>query len=138
MEVSALTTNSYTAASLAETRAPVQSQRQAVSAVVLTQADVVTQTASEASGSAQSRAESVKAESQVNAQRAQAQERATALNAEDRPAVGRIRFEIDDGTNVTKFFDTKDVLIYQVPPEGNIYLVRAQEAASQDQVETSA
>lgn len=61
-----------------------------------------------------------------------------ASTEESRPSVGRIRFEVDDGTRVTKFFDTKDVLIYQVPPEGNLYLVRLREDASPDQVETSA
>jgi hypothetical protein len=53
-------------------------------------------------------------------------------------AIGRIRFETDEGTRVAKFFDTKDVLIYQVPPKGAILLVRAQETTVQDQVETSA
>ena len=58
---------------------------------------------------------------------------------EDEPASpGRIRFEMDDGTRVAKFFDTKDVLIYQAPPEGSIYLVRLREQAAQGQVETSA
>jgi hypothetical protein len=32
----------------------------------------------------------------------------------------------------------KDILIYQVPPEGVVYLVRMQEESGQDQVETSA
>lgn len=55
-----------------------------------------------------------------------------------RPAVGRIRFEMQDSTRVAQFFNTKDVLIYQVPPQGNLYLIKSQEASSQDQVETSA
>lgn len=53
-------------------------------------------------------------------------------------SLGRIRFEMEDGTRVAKFFDTKDVLIYQVPPEGSIYLVRLREQAVQNQVETRA
>lgn len=52
--------------------------------------------------------------------------------------VGRVRFELEEGTRVAKFFDTKDVLIYQVPPEGRIYLVKARETSAKDQVETSA
>lgn len=58
--------------------------------------------------------------------------------ADERPSVGRVRFETEEGTRVTKFFDTKDILIYQVPPEGVVYLVRMQEESPQDQVETSA
>ena len=54
------------------------------------------------------------------------------------PSVGRIRFEMQDGTNITKFFNPKDVLIYQVPPEGRLYLIKAQETADKDQIETSA
>ncbi|MBS4096787.1 MAG: hypothetical protein KGZ83_08140 [Sulfuricella sp.] len=54
------------------------------------------------------------------------------------PSVGRIRFEMQDSTRVAQFFNTKDVLIYQVPPQGNLYLIKSQEASSQDQVETSA
>ncbi len=70
--------------------------------------------------------------------KAEAREAATSTPNEAPPSVGRIRFELDDGTRVAKFFDTKDVLIYQVPPEGTIYLVRVQETAEQDQIETSA
>lgn len=53
-------------------------------------------------------------------------------------SVGRIRFELEEGTRIAKFFDTKDVLIYQVPPEGRVYLIRVQEQSGQDQIETSA
>lgn len=71
---------------------------------------------------------------------AQAREKSLAQPAatEAQPAVGRIRFEVDDGTRVAKFFDTKDVLIYQVPPEGTLYLVRLREESGQEQVETTA
>ncbi|MEW6678361.1 MAG: hypothetical protein AB1421_10610 [Pseudomonadota bacterium] len=69
----------------------------------------------------------------------ESQERAsTARGNESGATVGRIRFELEDGTRIAKFFDTKDVLIYQVPPEGRIYLVKSEEASVQDQVETSA
>lgn len=53
-------------------------------------------------------------------------------------ALGPVRFEVEEGTRVAKFFDTKDFLIYQVPPEGQIYLVRAQETAAHDRVDTEA
>lgn len=70
---------------------------------------------------------------------AQSEERqAASRNALETATVGRIRFELEDGTRVAKFFDTKDVLIYQVPPEGRIFLVKTEEASGQDQVETSA
>lgn len=76
---------------------------------------------------------------QAAQQRKAAEKEATSTNANETPSsVGRIRFELDDGTRVAKFFDTKDVLIYQVPPEGNLYLVRVQETDGQDQIETSA
>jgi len=52
--------------------------------------------------------------------------------------VGRIRFELEDGTRVAKFFDTKDVLIYQVPPEGRLYLVKSEESSVQDKLQDSA
>lgn len=61
-----------------------------------------------------------------------------ATNPETPASVGRIRFELDEGTRIAKFFDTKDVLIYQVPPEGRVYLIRVQEQSGQDQIETSA
>jgi len=67
-----------------------------------------------------------------------AKEAARSPSTEAPPSIGRIRFELEDGTRVARFFDTKDILIYQVPPEGTIYLVRLQEAADQDQIETSA
>ena len=67
------------------------------------------------------------------------EKRSTETVGSETPAsVGRIRFELEEGTHIAKFFDTKDVLIYQVPPEGKIFLVRAQEATGQDQIETSA
>jgi hypothetical protein len=72
-------------------------------------------------------------------QKKEDQEQAPATQGNESAAtVGRIRFELEDGTRIAKFFDTKDVLIYQVPPEGRIYLVKSEEASVQDQVETSA
>lgn len=51
---------------------------------------------------------------------------------------GSIRFEIEEGTRVTQYFDTRDVLIYQVPPEGRVYLIKSEEASAQDQVREQA
>ena len=42
---------------------------------------------------------------------------------------GSIQFEHEDGTRIMKVMDSKDVLIYQVPPKGELMLVRAEEAA---------
>ena len=73
-----------------------------------------------------------------NELQAREEKQSSSANQESSPAVGRIRFELLEGTRVAKFFDTKDVLIYQVPPKGRIYLVQAQEQPAQVQVETSA
>lgn len=82
---------------------------------------------------------SPEAAKQAIASRKTAENQSTNATAnESPPSVGRIRFELDDGTRVAKFFDTKDILIYQVPPEGSLYLVRIQETDTQDQIETSA
>ncbi len=40
---------------------------------------------------------------------------------------GSIEFEHDEGTRVMKVLDSKDVLIYQVPPKGELTLIRASE-----------
>ncbi len=56
-----------------------------------------------------------------------------------RRAVGEIRFEYeDDNQRVMRLYDSKDVLIYQVPPKGELFLVRAQEKAAESRLETSA
>jgi len=45
---------------------------------------------------------------------------------------GSIQFEQEDGTRIMKVLDSKDVLIYQVPPKGRLVLIHAeQEAATQ-------
>lgn len=67
-------------------------------------------------------------------------ERATTLVSSSQPtrALGPVRFEQEDGTRIAKFFNPKDVLIYQVPPEGRLFLIKTGEASSQDQIQTSA
>lgn len=51
---------------------------------------------------------------------------------------GSVRFETDEGTRVMKVMDSKDVLIYQVPPKGALTLIQQAEADAARQVLTSA
>ncbi len=51
---------------------------------------------------------------------------------------GGIKLDVEDGHRVLKVFDSKDVLIYQLPPKGALMLITAQEQAQQSQVRTSA
>jgi hypothetical protein len=51
---------------------------------------------------------------------------------------GSIKLDVEDGDRVLKVFDSKDVLIYQLPPKGALMLIKAQENAQQSQVQTSA
>lgn len=74
--------------------------------------------------------------------RQEAEARAEALRAaretlNERPAPtvttgGSIEFEQDEGTRVMKVLDSKDVLIYQVPPKGQLTLIKAEEAAARE------
>jgi len=65
----------------------------------------------------------------VAAQRAQPQEVT---------AGGSIKLDVEDGNRVLRVFDSKDVLIYQLPPKGALMLIKAQENEQQSQVQTSA
>lgn len=47
------------------------------------------------------------------------------------PSGGEILFEDQEGTRVMKVLDSKDVLIYQVPPKGELTLIRAAESDAQ-------
>lgn len=47
---------------------------------------------------------------------------------------GSIEFEHDEGTRVMKVLDSKDVLIYQVPPKGELTLIRASEAEAKQAI----
>lgn len=53
-------------------------------------------------------------------------------------AGGSIKLDVEDGDRVLKVFDSKDVLIYQLPPKGALMLIKAQEQEQQSQVKTSA
>lgn len=132
MEVPALNAVIIAPQQVAGQRAPASSQR--VNGVAAQQGDPAQGQQATAATTSQAQL------ARQAAQREKAQEarNVESGNEEPRPASGRIRFEMEEGTRVAKFFNTKDVLIYQVPPEGTIYLVRLQEESSQDQVETSA
>ncbi len=64
-------------------------------------------------------------------------QRAQALQAAA-PAGGKIKLDVEDGNRVLQVYDSKDVLIYQLPPKGALMLIKAQENAQQSQVQTSA
>lgn len=74
-----------------------------------------------------------------NQQTAQASE-AQSLQKQEIPIStgGSIKLEVEDGDSVLKVFDSKDVLIYQLPPKGELMLIKAQEIAQKSQVQTSA
>ncbi len=74
-----------------------------------------------------------------NQQAAQASEARRAQQQEIPVAAGgSIKFDVEDGNRVLKVFDSKDVLIYQLPPKGALMLIKAQENADKSQVQTSA
>lgn len=50
----------------------------------------------------------------------------------------RIQFKDSEGTRVMEVYDSKNVLIYQVPPKGLLTLIHSQEHHPSPQVETSA
>jgi uncharacterized FlaG/YvyC family protein len=51
---------------------------------------------------------------------------------------GKIKLDVEDGNRVLQVYDSKDILIYQLPPKGALMLIKAQENAQQSQVQTSA
>lgn len=53
-------------------------------------------------------------------------------------ASGSIKMDVEDGNRVLQVFDSKDVLIYQLPPKGALMLIKTQEHMQQPQVQTSA
>ena len=132
MEISALATVQPLPPRGEGVRAPAPTQAPADVTSVASNPQQLQTTASPSGANAQEANQPVE---QKNAQGARATQKA---GTDAQPALGRIRFEVQDGTRIAKFFDTKDVLIYQVPPEGKIYLVKVQAVAHKDQVETSA
>ncbi len=65
-----------------------------------------------------------------------------AIAASERDAAlatsGGVKMDVEDGHRVLKVFDSKDILIYQLPPKGALMLISAQEQSQQSQVRTSA
>lgn len=51
---------------------------------------------------------------------------------------GNVEFDMENGQRVTKVFDNKNILIYQIPGKGTLQLIEAQESAQQRQVQTVA
>lgn len=66
----------------------------------------------------------------------------TRESRETRPAAAtpnaHIQFKDEEGTRVMEVYDSKNILIYQVPPKGVLMLIRGQESAPASQVETTA
>jgi len=62
----------------------------------------------------------------------------TRQSAEVTSSGGSIKMDVEDGNRVLQVYDSKDVLIYQLPPKGALMLIKAQEHAQQSQVQTSA
>ncbi len=139
MEIGATSSTSYIPLQLAEPRVARNVPRENVVAVDKNREDVRqrqtlpsnTDKPAEAqvAGGARSERESQEAAKAGEAQRVQ--EVAVA-------GAGSIKMDVEDGDRVLKVFDSKDVLIYQLPPKGALMLIRAQEHAQQSQVQTSA
>lgn len=49
-----------------------------------------------------------------------------------------VQFKDSEGTRVMEIYDSKNILIYQVPPKGLLTLIHNQENQSDPQIETSA
>jgi len=65
-------------------------------------------------------------------------DRAERLSTEASNIGGVVKLDLEEGKRVLKVFDSKDVLIYQLPPKGALLLIQSQESAQQPQVQTSA
>lgn len=72
--------------------------------------------------------------------RKEARENVEARQTEASPpsASPRIQFKDSEGTRVMEVYDSKNILIYQVPPKGMLALIHSQENQPSPQVETSA
>ncbi len=117
MEVSALPSPSFTHIALAEARAP----RIATESAPKAKAAVPREDMREA----MAQTASSQTETHQAIQQARQEEAIHAASG------GSIQFEQEEGTRVMKVLDSKDVLIYQVPPKGRLTLIKAEEAATQ-------
>ncbi|MDP1906622.1 MAG: hypothetical protein Q8M09_20680 [Pseudomonadota bacterium] len=50
----------------------------------------------------------------------------------------RVQFKDAEGTRVMEVYDSKNILVYQVPPKGVLMLIHSQENQAASQIETSA
>jgi biotin carboxyl carrier protein len=65
-------------------------------------------------------------------------ERAERMNADASNVGGVVKLDVEEGKRVLKVFDSKDVLIYQLPPKGSLLLIQSQESAQKPQVQAIA
>lgn len=67
-----------------------------------------------------------------------ARETPNAAKAQAAETKANIQFKDADGTQVMEVYDSKEVLIYQVPPKGVLMLIQAQESQEKSQIEAQA
>jgi len=65
-------------------------------------------------------------------------ERAELQKTDETNIGGGVQLDVEEGKRVLKVFDSKDILIYQLPPKGALQLIKSQDSAQQPQVQTSA
>lgn len=145
MEIGAASPSTYQPPQIADTR----SARNALREISGTQANTVPVRQEERSGQAanvenlNSRRTEQANQSRVAANK-QSERESRAESKEETSqgtqpvAAGHIKLDVEDGNRVLQVFDSKDVLIYQMPPKGTLMLIKAQENEQQSQVQTSA
>jgi len=116
MEITALTASNAALATAGEVRAPrAASERTAEDASVATRA---------------SRREAADRSLAARRESQRASQQALQAQAIEAASGGSIELEQDEQTRIMKVLDSKDVLIYQVPPKGRLMLIKAEEAAT--------
>lgn len=116
MEITALTSPNAALTAAVEARAPrVVSERVAEDSSVTTRA---------------SRREAAERSLAARRESQRASQEALQAQAIEAASGGSIEFEQDEQTRIMKVLDSKDVLIYQVPPKGRLMLIKAEEAAA--------
>lgn len=127
--VSAISSTNLPLAQAVEGRQPAPSRREAMHA----------NTPGERTSAAQARAEQLRARQEGQASRErQALREAQIEETVQAAAGGSIEFEMQETTQVMKVLDSKDVLIYQVPPKGVLTLIKDQKDAAASQLLASA
>lgn len=116
MEITALTSPNAALTVAVETRVPrVVSERVAEDSSVTTRS---------------SRREAAERSLAARRESQRASQEALQAQAIEAASGGSIEFEQDEQTRIMKVLDSKDVLIYQVPPKGRLMLIKAEEAAA--------